>query len=93
MPPWKRCNILVAPTGARRPYAELAMMINSNPSSSQPPAKAAQRPQGDQTPPPDPEDRFDLSGIPTAVKLYDMSPIWGPKPQEWTLPRGVRGLC
>lgn len=56
---------------------------------------AAEQPQADQgqTAPKEPQDRFDLSGVPTAVKLYDMSPIWGPNPGPIELPRGVRGLC
>lgn len=66
------------------------MMISSN---HQPSQKPANRPLGQTPPPPEPEDRFDLSNVPTAVKLYDMSPIWGPQPGQWTLPRGVRGLC
>lgn len=68
------------------------MMISSNPNPN-PGQKPANRPQGENSPPPEPQDRFDLSGVPTAVKLYDMSPIWGPQPTEWKLPRGVRGLC
>ncbi|MBI3926127.1 MAG: hypothetical protein HY319_11340 [Armatimonadetes bacterium] len=31
--------------------------------------------------------------IPTAVKLYDMSPFWWPEPWDGTLPPGVHGLA
>lgn len=40
-------------------------------------------------PPEEPRDVF----VPTAVKLYDMSPVWGPEPWDGKLPRGVRGFC
>jgi len=54
---------------------------------------ASEQPKGEQPAPQEPQDRFDLSGVPTAVKLYDMSPIWGPNPGPIEMPRGVRGLC
>ena len=44
-----------------------------------------------------PQDRVSLGEdrpyIPTAVKLYDMSPYWYPKPTEYRIPMGVHGLC
>ena len=69
-------------------------MINTSHSAPQRYSAASQQPQAEQEKAPEqPTDRFDLSGIPTAVKLYDMSPLWGPKQEPFVMPRGVRGLC
>ena len=73
-------------------------MINTRTTAPQQ-YSASQRPTGqsaDEKPAAEPQagqDRFDLTGVPTAVKLYDMSPIWGPHPGPYRIPMGVHGLA